>query len=184
VRDVLPILTRDDFHQLLFYFSRCRSIREAQTVSDSEDVRIDRDSALAERGRKNDVGGLAAYAGQFEQLVHRLRDAPPKTLEQYTARIFDVLGLHAKEAATFDQVFQPPLRRLGQRLRSWKSLEKNRCRQIDSSIRALRRQNHRDEQLKDVLMVQSGRRMRIRSGETPKQKGCPPGRFYGSLTRW
>jgi len=41
--------------------------REAGAVADAEDVGIDGEGLLAERGVEHDVGGLAADAGKFLQ---------------------------------------------------------------------------------------------------------------------
>ena len=47
---------------------------QAGAVADSEDVRVDRERLLAERGVEHDIGGLAANPGQRLQLHAGARD--------------------------------------------------------------------------------------------------------------
>ncbi len=65
---------RHDLLELGFDLIGVLARREAGAVADAEDVRVDRERLLAERGVEHDIGGLAADAGQRLQLVARPRD--------------------------------------------------------------------------------------------------------------
>ena len=64
---------RDDLLELRFDLVDSLAGREAGAVADAEDVGVDRERLLAERGVEHDVGGLAADAGQRLQLFARSR---------------------------------------------------------------------------------------------------------------
>ena len=55
---------RDDLVQLRLDLVRVLAGRKTGPVADPEDVRVDREGLLAERGVENDVRGLAADAGE------------------------------------------------------------------------------------------------------------------------
>ena len=59
---------RDDLLELGFDLVDSLAGREAGAVADAEDVGVDRERLLAERGVEHDVGGLAADAGKGLEL--------------------------------------------------------------------------------------------------------------------
>ena len=59
---------RDDLLQLGFDDLDRLAGREAGPVAHAEDVGVDGEGLLAERGVEHDIGGLAAHAGQFLKL--------------------------------------------------------------------------------------------------------------------
>ena len=58
---------RDDLFELCLDFVDVLAGREARAVADAEDVGVDGERFLAERGVEDDVGGLSSHAGQFLQ---------------------------------------------------------------------------------------------------------------------
>ena len=56
--------------------------REARAVADSEDVRVDRERLLAERGVEDDVGGLAADAWKFLEMFSISRHLAAEPVDQ------------------------------------------------------------------------------------------------------
>ena len=64
----------DDLLELGLYLVDVLARRETGAVADAEDVGVDRERLLAERGVENDVGGLAADPGQRLQLLAGARD--------------------------------------------------------------------------------------------------------------
>ena len=59
---------RDDLFEFELDLERGLAGGEAGAVADAEDVGVDRERLLAERGVEHDIGGLAAHAGQFLKL--------------------------------------------------------------------------------------------------------------------
>ena len=76
---------RHDLFQLRFDLVDVFAGREAGAVADSENVSIDRERLLAERGVEDDIGGLAANAGQRLQLLARARDVAAVPVNQRLA---------------------------------------------------------------------------------------------------
>ena len=68
-------------------FARC----EAGAVADPEDVGVDRERFLAERGVEHDVGGLAADSGERLQLLSRAGDLTAVIADQRLRQRDDVL---------------------------------------------------------------------------------------------
>ena len=58
---------RDDLFELRLDFVDVLAGREAGAVADAEDVGVDGEGLLAERGVEDDVGGLSSDARQFLQ---------------------------------------------------------------------------------------------------------------------
>ena len=80
--------------------------REAGTVANAEDVRVDREGFLAERGIEDDVGGLAADAGQRLQFLARSRDLATVPVDQRLAEPDEVLRLGIEQTDGLDRLAQ------------------------------------------------------------------------------
>ena len=89
---------RHDLLELRFDLVDRLARREAGAVADAEDVRVDREGLLAERGVEHDVGGLAADAGQRLQLLAGARDLAAMPVDQRLAERDDVLRLGVEQA--------------------------------------------------------------------------------------
>ena len=132
-------------------------LRDADPVRDAQHVAIDRQPGHAERVAEDDVGGLAADAGQLRELLHRRRDLAAVLLARP----------------------RPPCRRAtstwrgrnrwtgsaARARRSWPcaapsafgiALEQRRRDLVDPLVGALRRQDRRDEQLVRRREIQLG----------------------------
>ena len=59
-----PVAWRDALEQLLLNLDWRLARRQAGSVGDAEDMRVDRHRGFAERHVEHHVGGLAAHAGQ------------------------------------------------------------------------------------------------------------------------
>ena len=67
--------------------------REAGAVADAEDVGIDRERFLAERGVEDDIGGLAADAGKRLQFLARARNLAAVIVDQRPASAITFFAL-------------------------------------------------------------------------------------------
>ena len=85
--------------------------RESGAVRDAEDVRVDRDGRMTERGVQDHVGGLAADARQRFERFARLGHFAAVLVEQDAAGRDDVLRLGAVEADRLDVARRRLLRR-------------------------------------------------------------------------
>jgi hypothetical protein len=143
--------------------------RETGAVADSEYVGVDGEGFLAECGVEDDVGGLAADAGQFLQLVPRAGNLAAKPIDQGLAQRNDVLGLGVEQANRLDRFAQTILAEINHLAGSLDALEERTGRDIHARVGRLSRQNDRDEQLVGIprLQLRGGGRVRFR--QTPEE---------------
>ena len=66
---------------------------QSHAVGHTEDMGVDGERRLAEGHALDDVGGLTAYAGQFQQLVHVGRHLATVLFHQYTSHLHQMVGL-------------------------------------------------------------------------------------------
>lgn len=98
---------RDNLLELRFDLVDILARREAGSVADPEDVRVDRKRLLAECGVENDVGGLAADPGKLLQLFAGVGDPAAIFVDQRLAEGDDVFGLGVEQSDGLDRVAQP-----------------------------------------------------------------------------
>ena len=102
-----PVLARDKFYQVLFDFLRRFGGSNFEAITQARYVRIHHHAFVdVESVAKDHIGGLAAHAGEGDQLGHRPRHFSVVLLHQCAAGVLDVLGLVAKEADTPDAILQ------------------------------------------------------------------------------
>lgn len=77
--------------------------RKPGAVADAEDMGIDREGFLAERGVEHDIGRLAADAGKLLQLFPGGRDLAPMALDQRLAERNDIPRLGVEKADRLDR---------------------------------------------------------------------------------
>jgi len=124
----------DDFFKLLFDRVDILARREAGAVADAEDVGVDRERLLAERGVENDVGGLAADSGQRLQRVAGARDFAAIVADQRFAQRDDVLRLGVEQADRLDRLAQPLLAELDHLPRRLDVQKQGLGRDIDAGV--------------------------------------------------
>ena len=94
-----PPLLGNGLLQALFDFQRRRPLGQLQTVGHAEDVGIDSNGRRIEQDTDQDIGRLAADAGQFHQLIESLRHLAMIFFTKDGTVGQDILGLAAIEAA-------------------------------------------------------------------------------------
>jgi len=77
------------FYQFLLYVIRgvCRLGNQSEAVTDPEDMGVDSHCRLAEGNTLDDVGCLATYTGQVEQLAHVRGNLTLMTFHQHTRHL-------------------------------------------------------------------------------------------------
>ena len=135
-----------EFEQPCFNRGHILARRDAGTVGDAKDMRVDRDRGLTEGDVQDDVGRLAADAGQLLERFACRRDLAAVVFEQQLAGGQNVFCLGAEKPDALDVVFQSrgaefeyPRRRVGH-------LVEFARREIDALVGSLRRQHDRDQQ--------------------------------------
>jgi hypothetical protein len=79
---------------------------KAGPIADAKDMRVDRERLLAECRVQNDIGSLAANAGQRLQRFPRARHLAAVLLDQCLAEQDDVLRLGVEQSDRLDRIAQ------------------------------------------------------------------------------
>jgi hypothetical protein len=166
---VPPKRLRDDLLQLRFDFVDGLARREAGSVGDPEDMRVDGESLLAERSVQNDVRGLAPDAGKRLQLVARARDLRSMLVDQCLAQRDDVLCLGVEQADRLDRLTQGNFAEIDHLLRCLDAGEQRSHRDVDAGVGCLGRKHDGDEQLVWIARLELGRGRWVRLREPPEE---------------
>src|SRR5687767_6568320 len=157
-----------ELHQLQFYFEGILPRRQSGPVGDAEEVRVDGDHGLAERGVEHDIRRLAAHAGQALERLALFRHLAAVLFEQDPGQRNDVFRFHAIQTDGLDERLKPrhaELHHLVWRIR----LSKEPLRRlVHRLVGGLRREHHGDEQLVRRAVIELGRRLGIRRLQAAK----------------
>ena len=126
----------DDLFEPGFHFVDVLAGREAGAVAHSEDVGVDRESLLAESGVEDDIGGLAADAGELLQQFARSRHLAAEAVDQRLAERDDVPGLGVEQTDGFDRVSQQLLAQIDHLARLFDPFEQRARGDIDAGVGA------------------------------------------------
>src|SRR4029078_12822717 len=97
---------------------------EAEAKTHARNVGVDDDAfVLSKRIAKNDVRRLTPDSGEFDELLHRVRDCSVVPLDQSLAEPDDALRLVAEKSGALDDLLQFFRRRIGERRSRWESLK-------------------------------------------------------------
>ncbi len=133
-----------------------------QSPRDTHNMRINNNSRRnLKPGPEHNIPRLPRHPRQPENLLHRLRNLPPKLLHHNPRRPLNRLRLVSKKSRSPNQLLQFRQRSRSHSLRSRKRLEQRRSHQIHSNIRTLSRQNRRHSQLPRTPMMQRTNHSRI-----------------------
>ena len=143
--------------------------REPGPVADPEDVGVDREGFLAERGVEDDIGGLAPDAGKGLQLLAGSWDLAAMTVDERLAQGDDVLRLGVEKANRLDCVSKIVLAKIDHLLRRLDVLEEWTAGDVDADVRRLGGQYDGDQQLVGIGRFELGRRRRIRLGQPTEE---------------
>lgn len=87
VTEFRPRFPGHNLNQIGFYLVRVIFIRQSQPLREPPRMRIDNDGRLSECVGENGIGGLAADAGKFQQIVDAVRHLAAKILRQHGGSI-------------------------------------------------------------------------------------------------
>jgi len=130
---------RDDLLQFRFHLVHRLARRETGSVGDPEDMRVDGESLLTERGVENDVRGFAPDAGKRLQLIACARHLGAMLVDQCMAQSDDVLGLGVEQADGLDRRTQRIFAEVDHLLRRLDACEQRPRRNVDAGIGCLGR---------------------------------------------
>lgn len=162
VREVDPVLPGNELHELLLHELRGRSFGEAQAMREAEHVGVD-DEAIrdTERGTEDDVRRFARDTWKNEELRHRSWYLAFEIGLHPGRRTLDGFRLVPIEAGRADDALElGPVRRGQVRYRWIPGKEPGRD-QVHPRIRALGREDGRDEELERALVREGAGRFRV-----------------------
>ena len=152
-----PLRFRDHAPQpVLDGARRVGVVHKSDPVGDAEDVRIDRNRRLVEGDRDDHVRRLAPDAAQRRQLFVRARHLAAKVVYERARRRCERLGFLVRIRDRANERKNLLGRRLGHCHRVWVGREEVGRHHIHASVGALRRENHRDEELEFGAVLQFG----------------------------
>ena len=170
--EVSPLAGRNPSLQVGLDFLRRGMTGQTEALRKPRHVRIHDDSNTDIKGiAQNDVGGLAAHPGQFDQFLHRPGDKAAVLLDKRPTCRLDVFRLVAIKADASYGRFEFGGGRLGKIGGGAILFEKVRRDKIDLSIAALGGEDGRDEQFERIGMREFAMRLGVRrmeSGDDPQ----------------
>ena len=127
---------------------------QSQLITDSDTMGIGNDGRMTVNIRKDQVGGLAADAGQLEQFIHGIGNFTTVLFQQHDRGIFYIVCLGAEQAARLDDGAQ--ILQIGrcQRFQGRVTVIKHGGHQIDPSIGTLGRKTGGKQKLVVLLCFQ------------------------------
>src|SRR5688572_28570325 len=109
MRELRPLLARNDLHQVLLDLDRIRLAGETEAERHARDMGVDDDAlAPAERVAKDHVRRFAADARELRQLLHRARDIAAMLVDEGARHADEALRLLAEEAGALNAILQIP----------------------------------------------------------------------------
>src|ERR1017187_3370028 len=162
VADPGPAVPRNDAVEVPLSFHRVRLARPAETAREAPDMRVHDDSV----GRspdvpEDDVRGLASDAGQGVKGLHRSRDLAAVLLDERLRHAAQGLRLRVEKARRTDDVLEGAGRRRRERGGVGEAPEDLGSHLIHARVRALRREDGRDEELERTPEIERARGVRV-----------------------
>jgi len=138
VREVNPPILRYHLHQFLLHFLRRVAFRQAQPVSNSEDMCINNYTlSFPEADAQNDVRSFPRCARNGDQLGKGLRNLAAEIRDDLRSRPLDGLRLVAKKSSRLDERLKLRQCRFGDRRWGREALEQLRRDEVDANVSAL-----------------------------------------------
>lgn len=152
------VVSRYVLHELLLHFQRCvsRAWHESETMTHTENVRVDWHRCLAERHSQHHVSRLAPYAWQAQQTVEVVRHFAPVLALYHASQLDEVARLGVRITHTL-HVFVH-LKLVGFCHRACVGIvgEEFGRHLIDTLVGALRTEHNGNEQLEHAAKLQFG----------------------------
>ena len=142
--------------EILLDRERGLAVGEAETVGDAEDVGVDGDDGLVVDDGGDDVGGLAADAGQGHEGVDVSGNLSAEVGQEFLGHGDEVVGLGVGIGNAADIGPDVVEGSGGQQLRRRKALEEGRGDEVDAPVGALGGEDDGDEQLEGVRIMEFG----------------------------
>jgi hypothetical protein len=143
-----------DLLELGFDFIRRFARREAGTVTDSKNMRVDGERFFPERSVEHHIRRLAPHSGERLQLFARMRDLAVKSVDQRRAERNDVLRFGVEQADCLDRVAQRVLAEIEHPPGIVDAVEQRPAGSIDARVRRLSGEHDGNEQSVGVAILE------------------------------
>jgi hypothetical protein len=160
---------RDDLLELRLDLVDRLAGRKTGAVAHPEHVRVDRKGFLSESSVEHNVCGFAPNSREGLQLFARAGNLAAVSGDQRFTQRDHVPCLGVEQADGLDCGAKPLLPELDHLLRRLDALEERAGREVDAGVGRLGGEDHRDEQSVRVVMLELGRRRRVRLGQAAEE---------------
>ena len=166
------ILSRNVFHQIIFYFSGriCRFRHQTHAMTHTVNMRIHCHRSMTEPYGTNHIRRLAPHSCQLLQIIRSLRHLTSEHLNQLARHFSKMLRLGIRITHRTDQLINIFLARLCHVLRIRITSKESRRNHVDTLIGALRRKQGCHQKLKCATELQLGSYIRQRNSEMIQYK--------------
>ncbi|CAG6397921.1 hypothetical protein SCOCK_60254 [Actinacidiphila cocklensis] len=180
MRQHRPLRLREEPRDVLLDLLRVLGGGPAEAPGQPSEVGVHGDPRYAEGVAEDNVGRLAADAGQLDQVFEAAGDLAAEVVAQRRGQAEHRAGLGAEESRGPQDLLQR--RRIGRRHRLRRRIqrEQRRRRLVHPQVGGLRGQHGGDQQLEGILEVQLGVGVRIHLGQFAVD---PPGLPHQSRMR-
>src|SRR5437867_615362 len=162
VREPRPLVARHERHQVALDLHRVLLLRQAEQRREPLDVGVDHQPLVLSKPRaEHHVRGLAADAGEMDQLLHRVGYRASVALDQRLRHPDDRLGLVAKESRAVDLLLQDLRVGAGVVSRGAILREQGGGDHVDPRIGRLGRENGGHQELERAVVLQGAGRVGI-----------------------
>lgn len=159
---------RHDFRERELHLGSGLRVREREAVGNAKHMCIDGNGALSKGDGQHDICRFPADARDGEQFIHRFWHVATEAVDERTRGRDDALCLDAIKAQAFNDQLNVASRGVCERVRRRILFKQLGNHHVDASVGSLRRQNDGDQQLKEIFVMQCGRRAGIGAFEPPQ----------------
>jgi len=155
VTKIIGLLRRDTVAQLHFHLQGIlAAVCDAQQPCDTNAMGITDITLFAVDVAKDQIGGLAAYTGQTQQILHVIRNFAVEAFQQHLGAGDHILCLGAPKAAGMDILAHLLHIGLSKCLKGRKAGEQGRGNQINPGVGTLGSQTNGEEQFIVLTVIQ------------------------------
>ena len=178
--EVVGFLRGNDPAQLLLHLQGIlAAVGDAQPSGNADAVGVADVALLSVDITQDEVSGLAAHAGQGQQVLHIVGYLAAEPRQQLLGGGHDVPGLGPPEAAGLDVPAHLVHIGGGEGLQRGVACKQSRCHQIHPGVRTLRRQTYGKQQLVVLAVIQGAGRVGVQLLQCRDDGGDLLCRFHG-----
>ncbi len=162
----VPLVSREQHFQVALRLQHRPAVGQFPALGQPVNMSIHRKTWHSESLGQDDLRRFVSDPGQRLQRLKRFRNLAPVLLDQQPREAGDRPRFLRPQTAGPDDLLNHGHRHFHHGLRCSRQLEQPRSHQIDTHIRALGREQHRDQQRERITMIQWYGRLWIKFGQS------------------